>query len=358
MFKISDYVEIDSPRSLPQEVVDYGVKMIGAPLEWDETQGEDIKVGIIDTGIDLNHEDLQDRIVEYYNFTSTESRNVLDENGHGTHVSGIVAANKNGIGVVGVAPKSQLYIAKAFNKDGQAETKHIVSALQWLLSKKVNVINMSFNTSEYVSDYNYLIKKAFSAGTLCICSAGNEGHNSDTIEYPAKFPETVAVTAVDINKKIADFSSGGPRADIAAPGKDILSTYPNNKYITLSGTSMAAPLITGSVALIQSKAHARFGRYLNPSEVKLIMDMYADDLGHKGKDNEYGYGVFSFGRFNNTETLSSQNPRSNTRSNTSMYSTPYSTQNPTIPQEHFRIPNPYWGMFNNTLLLKMMGFRF
>lgn len=354
MFKISDYIEIDSPRSLPREVIDYGVKMVGAPLEWNETQGENIKVGIIDTGIDLKHEDLQGRVAEYYNFTSEESKNVLDDNGHGTHVAGIVAANKNGIGVVGVAPKSQLYIAKAFNKDGQAETKHIINALSWLLSKKVNVINMSFNTSEYVSDYNYLIKKGFSAGTLCVCSAGNEGHNGDTIEYPAKFSETVAVTAVDINKKFADFSSAGPRADIAAPGKDILSTYPNNKYITLSGTSMAAPLITGSAALIQSKAQTRFGRYLSPSEVKLIMDMYADDLGHRGKDNEYGYGVFSFGRFNDTENLNPQNSRLSTKLGTPIYP----GQNVSFQQGQFIDPNSYWGMFNGTLLLKMMGFRF
>lgn len=355
MFNISDYVEIDSPRSLPHEVVDYGVKMVGAPLEWPETQGEGIKVGIIDTGIDLNHEDLQGRVAEYYNFTSSESRNVFDDNGHGTHVAGIVAANRNGIGVVGVAHKSQLYIAKAFNKDGQANTKDIINALQWLLSKKVNVINMSFNTSEYVSDYNYLIKKAYSAGTLCVCSAGNEGHKSDTIEYPAKFPETVAVTAVDINKKVTDFSSGGPRADMAAPGKDILSTYPNNKYITLSGTSMAAPLITGSVALLQSKAQIRFRRYLSPSEIKLIMDMYADDLGHRGKDNEYGYGVFSFGRFNDVESLNTQNSRPSSRSNKPIYQQP---QSASIQQGQFRTPNSYWGIFNGTLLLKMMGFRF
>jgi subtilisin family serine protease len=305
-FKIISFKVADVPHKIPKEVIDYGVKMVGAPLEWSETQGEEIKVGIIDTGIDLNHEDLIGKVVDYYNFTSDNPKEINDENGHGTHVAGIVAANKNSVGVVGVAPKCKLFIAKAFDKEGNAETKNIVNSIKWLSSKGVNVINMSFSTQEFISDYNDLIKKCYHQGILCVCAAGNEGNGKDTIEYPARFPETVSVTAVDINKKVADFSSTGPRADVSAPGKDILSTWPNSTYRTLSGTSMATPLITGAVAILQAKAKTRFKRFLNCNEVKLILDMYTDDLGEKGKDNSYGYGIFSFGRLINNDYINSK----------------------------------------------------
>lgn len=345
---IKDYTAVDKPHKLPHEVIDYGVRMIGAPLEWNETQGEGIKVGIIDTGVDLEHEDLKGRITEYYNFISNETKNIADDNGHGTHVAGIIGANKNGVGVVGVAPKCELYVAKAFNSDGEGEAKNISNAIQWLISKKVNVINMSFSTKEYASEYYYLIKKCYSQGILCICAAGNDGGGKDTIEYPAKFPETLSVTAVDINKKITDFSATGPKADIAAPGENILSTYPNNTYVTLSGTSMAAPLITGSIAIIQAKAKNRFGRFLSTSEVKLILDMYADDLGDRGKDIKYGYGVFSFGRMNMSEDVKSY-PATTQFSNTKKINSV-----PLIGSQYFQ--NSSWDILNYTLLLKLMGF--
>lgn len=302
-FKIINFKVSDVPRKIPNEIIDYGVKMVGAPLEWLETQGEGIKVGIIDTGIDLNHEDLQEKVEAYYNFTTGNSNDITDENGHGTHVAGIVSANKNNIGVVGVAPKCKLYVAKAFEKDGSAQTKNIINAIKWLYSKNVNVINMSFSTQEFVSEYSDLIKKCYYQGILCVCAAGNEGNGTDTIEYPARFPETLSVTAVDINKKIADFSSTGPRADISAPGEDILSTWPNSTYRTLSGTSMATPIITGAVAILQAKAKNRFNRLLSCNELKLILDIYTDDPGEKGKDNAYGYGIFSFGRLKDKDCI-------------------------------------------------------
>ena len=300
-FKIINFEIADVAHKIPNEVIDYGVTMSGAPLEWNETQGEGIKIGIIDTGIDLNHEDLHGRVHDYYNFTSQNPKDIADENGHGTHVAGIIAANKNKIGVVGIAPKCELYIAKAFDSDGISETKNVVNAIKWLMLKKVSVINMSFCTKEYISDYSNLIKMCFSQGILCVCAVGNDGPGKDTIEYPAKFPETIAVTAVDINKRIANFSSTGPKADIAAPGKDILSTWPKSMYITLSGTSMATPIITGSIAIIQGKSKNKFNRLLSCNEIKTILAMYANDLGEKGKDNSYGYGVFSFGTFNQRE---------------------------------------------------------
>jgi subtilisin family serine protease len=150
------------------------------------------------------------------------------------------------------------------------------------------------------------------------------------------------VPIIFFNKEITEFSSTGDRADIAAPGKNILSTYPKNTYITLSGTSMAAPLITGSVAIFHAKSRIRFNRLLKPDEIKLLLGMYADDLGPKGKDSKYGYGVFSFGRLN---IISEAKSIASTRANLNK------------PAFLPTISSPGWNSFNNTLLLKLMGFR-
>ena len=133
-----------------------------------------------------------------------------------------------------------------------------------------------------------------------ICAAGNEGAQSN-IGYPASFSETIAVSAVDINKHIADFNSTGSAAEIAAAGINIYSTYLNNGYATLSGTSMATPIISGAVAILQAKGRMRYGRKLTPDEIRLLLNIYTEDLSGSGKDDRYGYGLFSFGRINGSD---------------------------------------------------------
>jgi len=305
-FELSKFNVLEVKKSQRQEVIDYGVRMIGAPLEWPETMGKGIKVGIIDTGIDLEHEDLQGRVKEYINFTTTDSKNVTDENGHGTHVAGIVAANRNGIGVVGVAPEVDLYIAKAFNKDGTANFEAIARSLVWLAERNVDVINMSFSSDSVFREYYYLISQIYRSGITMVCAAGNEGstrNSENTIGYPAKFDETIAVTAVDTRKQRAGFSSVGEEAEIAAAGVKVYSCYKDNSYATLSGTSMAAPAITGAVAILQAKAIAKQKKRLSPEEIRTVLHMYSEDLGEKGRDKEYGFGVFSFGRIKQNDDV-------------------------------------------------------
>ncbi len=304
MFRINDFTLLEVRSAPVGEVIDYGVRMVGAPLEWHETMGENVKVGIIDTGIDTDHIELKDRIRDGINTLGGNS--IEDDNGHGTHISGIIAAEKNGIGVVGVAPKADLYVAKAFACDGTSNFPAIEKAINWMIDKGVNVVNMSFSSPAGGRVYTELIRRLYHNGISVICAAGNEGEQgNNTIGYPARFPETVAVSAVDVNKHIATFSSKGNSAEICAAGIDIYSTYLDGGYAVLSGTSMAAPIITGAVALLQGKGMLRYNRWLTPDEIRLLLNIYTENIsGNVGRDISSGYGLFSFGRFGGNDYIS------------------------------------------------------
>ncbi len=304
-FRISDYKLININSTQDKEIIDYGVRMVGAPLEWSETMGEGIKVGIVDTGVCCSHPDLKSRIADGINFSGGSRLDIEDANGHGTHVTGIVAADRTGSGVVGVAPKAEVYVAKAFGKDGKTNYQAIEKSLLWMIEKNVDVINMSFSSPETSIRYQKLIEHVHNSGITMICAAGNEGiHGNNTIGYPANFSETIAVSAVDINKNIAEFSSQGSAAEISAAGINIYSTYLDNGYATLSGTSMATPIITGAVAILQAKGKLRYRRRLTPDEIRLLLNIYTEDLSGLGRDDRYGYGLFSFGRITGSDYVS------------------------------------------------------
>lgn len=195
-------------------------------------------------------------------------------------------------------------MAKAFKDDGTASNEAVVRAIDWLRRKNVDIINMSFSSKDAGERYYDAIKRAYRQGITLISAAGNDGQKSgDTIGYPARFEETIAVTAVDINKKRAPYSSMGEKAEIAAAGTDIYSCFPGNKYARLSGTSMATPIISGAAAIMQAKSIRRFGKKLTPKEVRLLLDMYSEDLEQNGRDNKYGFGVFSFGRITGNDEV-------------------------------------------------------
>lgn len=304
MFEISRCRVISVASANHKEIIDYGVRMVGAPLEWKETMGEGVKVGIIDTGICTSHIELRNRIKDGANFSGGSRDNIEDENGHGTHIAGIIAAEKNGIGVIGVAPKADLYIAKAFGADGKTDYNAIEKSVRYLEDKKVDVINMSFSSGYSSPSYRSLIWEANQKGITVVCAAGNDGdHGYNTIGYPASYPETVTVSAVDINRNIADFSSRGRAAEICAAGIDVYSTYLDGGYATLSGTSMACPIITGAAAILQAKGYLRYGRRLTPDEIRLLLNIYTEKPGRKGRDKNYGYGIFSFGRIASEEYI-------------------------------------------------------
>ncbi len=274
----------------PSQGLPWGVGRIDAELAWGTSRGAGIDVAIIDTGIDKDHPDLQDNIKGGVNFVRTiwfkpaDPNAWDDDNGHGTHCAGIVAAVNNSIGVIGVAPSASLYAVKVLDKTGSGYVSDVVAGIEWAKAKGIKVISMSLGTSSNVQSlYDACDAAYYTAGIVIVAAAGNEG---GAISYPAAYYSVIAVTATDGNDAIASFSNHGPEAELAAPGVNIYSTYKNGGYATMSGTSMACPHVSGTAALILSK-----NSDLLPPEVRGILQNTADDLGEEGCDQYYGYGL-------------------------------------------------------------------
>lgn len=272
--RISACASIDTPQIIP-----WGIARVKAPLVWKKTEGSPVRVAVLDTGI-AKHPDL--RVVQSFN--TINQKPVRDLNGHGTHVAGTIAALRNSFGVVGVAPKARLYAVKAFNANGNAYTSDIIQGIAWCIRHRMQVINMSFGLTKYSASLQHIIRKAYRQGIVMVASCGNSGINNGTIDYPARFSETIAVAATTENNQIANFSSRGAGINVAAPGEDVCSTYLNSSYTKLSGTSMAAPHVTGTVALLLSRRPK-----LSPAAVKLRLQKTAKFLsGYTRKDQGNG----------------------------------------------------------------------
>lgn len=265
----------DSTNETPE-----GVKLVQAPAIWEESdQGEGIVIAVIDTGIDTDHRDLEDRIIGGMNFTTDyhgDHTNFEDNNGHGTHVSGTISASLNNKGVVGVAPKSQILALKALTGEGSGNYEWIINAINYAVewrgpkNEKVRVICMSLGGPQDVPEMHKAIQNAVNQDVSVVVAAGNEGDGQeDTFEYayPGAYNEVISVGAVNMDLKLAPFTNTNTEVDLVAPGIDVVSTFPDNKYAKLSGTSMAAPHAAGALALLINLSEKQFGRSLSEAEV-------------------------------------------------------------------------------------------
>lgn len=276
------------------ETIDWGVKLLGVPSLWRETKGEGIKVGVLDTGIALEHPDLKSAILEARDFTCSPSQ-AYDAQGHGTHVSGIIAARRNANGIVGVAPESKIIMAKVLNDEGSGTSSDIVAGIRWAVETGADILSMSLGSPEPDEEIHQALLLAISKGVFVITAAGNEGPELDTVGYPAGFPEMVAVGSIDRTKKLSSFSSRGRQVDIVAPGDQITSCYPPRSYAVLSGTSMATPFVSGVVALMLAKHRKLGGKTPIETQQDLIEHLCrsADDAGKAGFDPLYGCGIIN-----------------------------------------------------------------
>lgn len=276
--------------SQPSQTLPWGIDKIDADLSWGLTTGDPIKVAIIDTGIELTHPDLANNIKGGIN-TISPTKSANDDNGHGTHVAGIIAAENNAIGVIGVGPQIDLYAVKSLNRNGSGYLSDIIEGIDWAIANHIQVINMSLGATTDVQSFHDAIIRANAAGIVQVAAAGNDGL---AVNYPAAYPEVIAVSATDSTDTITSWSSRGTEVDLAAPGLNIFSTYKGKTYKTLSGTSMSTPHVTGSAALVltqTAKCDTDLNGACSPAEVQARLEATATDKGITGKDSLYGSGI-------------------------------------------------------------------
>ncbi|WP_400163996.1 S8 family peptidase [Brevibacillus sp. TJ4] len=233
-------VEENISVSVHAEEIPWGVKYVGADRRWRKGMGAGVKIAVIDTGISRDHFDLRDQVKGGINLVKGGM------NGHGTHVAGIIVAAMNQRGIIGVSPQAHIYDVRAFDEQGKSSLYTILRAINWSIANDMNIVNMSFGMPQYSEALARMVKKANDKGIVMVASAGNNGGE---VEYPARYNGVVGVSAIDQQGKLASFSSRGKGANAKAPGVDILSTWPGNQFRKLNGTSMAAPHVTGLMAL-------------------------------------------------------------------------------------------------------------
>jgi subtilisin family serine protease len=231
-----------------------GLLAIKADQAWNTANGAGVTVCVVDTGIDRRHHDLRRNIAGGRNFVTNWDTGTLDasawadDNGHGTHVSGIIAALDNKIGVVGVAPKARIFAVKTMDSTGTGYYSDIADGVRACIEQKTQVINMSLTGYYDDEDLHDAIKAAHQAGIVIVAAAGND---STEVGYPARYPEVVAVSAVEQDLSFAYYSNYGADVDFTAPGSFVFSTVPGG-YSWYSGTSMATPHVAGVAALMIS----------------------------------------------------------------------------------------------------------
>ncbi len=267
----------------------WGVDRIEADLvQAAGNTGAGVKVAVIDSGIDIDHPDLAANYKGGYDFVNKD-KYPDDDYGHGTHVAGTIAAEANGMGVIGVAPEAEIYALKVLGSSGSGNFSDVIAALQWCFDNEIQVTNNSYGSS---TDPGYQVEDAFDklyeAGIINIASAGNEGNRpgaGDNVGYPANYGSVVAVAATDRDNDRAYFSSTGNAVEVSAPGVDIRSTVPGGGYASYNGTSMASPHVAGTAALIIKSG------ITDPLAIRSVLQLNAIDLGSTGWDSKYGYGL-------------------------------------------------------------------
>jgi len=301
----------------------WGLHSIEMESAWNTAQGSGIVVAVIDTGLDANHVDIAANIwtntgeipgngmdddyngyiddVHGWNFV-LNNNSPTDGQGHGTHVSGTIAAlGNNGTGIIGVAPKAKILPLKGLNDEGSGDTYQLAQALMYAADMGVDVINNSWGGYIITSVLEDAVSYAADKGCVIVAAAGNETSNA-LFHYPSSYEQVISVGSMDIYyNTISPFSNFGPRVDVFAPGSKILSLLAansvmatddffqqfivGNHYIVLDGTSMASPHVAGIAALLLEKKP-----YLSASQIRDIMITTVQDCGYYGWDALYGFG--------------------------------------------------------------------
>jgi hypothetical protein len=268
-------------------------------------------VAVIDSGVDRTGTDLNGpgQVLDGCDWVTSPTNvcrgtGVLDENGHGTHVAGIIAAQNDGEGITGVAPEAKILPLRVLDANGSGYLSDISAAVDYAVSNNADVINMSLGGTANYYLIEEAINRAVAAGVVVVAAAGNSGPTNTLPSYPAAYDSVIAVAATDSNGNVASYSNQGTYLDIAAPGSGIISTY-RGGYASLSGTSMASPHIAGVVAMMLQAG-------IPAANIKSQLQSTADNTSPRDNPNRYGAGLVNpygaLGCTNNTCTAPSPEP--------------------------------------------------
>lgn len=303
------------------EMYPWGQQNIGVPAARQLLDGLGlwgVRVAILDTGLDLTHPELQPYIVDGYNALSEGNPlNYQDDNGHGTHMAGIMAAAMNGQGIIGAASHALLSAVKVLDNTGQGYLSDLLNGLEWVLAHDIQVVNMSLSTSQDSPLLEQAIQQLYAAGVIMVASAGNKCTGSGAtdsggddsggddsggdsscapnldplqggVKYPARYPEVIAVGATDVNNQVTSYSRTGPQVDLVAPGGSsvsgkVLSTIHGSSYAYGSGTSQATAHVTGAIAVV-----LQLMPDLSVAQVLALLQTTATDLGYTPEQQGVG----------------------------------------------------------------------
>lgn len=266
----------------------WGTERIGSREAQEKSTGEGVKVGILDSGIDVNHEALKENIEGGEAIVECSPHPHCDEpwdddHGHGTHVAGTAGSvNKK----IGVATEVELYSIKVLDRNARGSVSDVSEGIIWAADNDMEVINMSLGSSSdsYGNTIREAVQYANEEGVIQVAAAGNNNLEEDSVVYPAAFEEVIAVSATNENDEMAEFSSIGPEVELAAPGADIYSAWEGGRYYEGNGTSMASPHVAGVAALVLAMEG-----YETEEEVREHLQETAEDIGFD--ENKQGYGL-------------------------------------------------------------------
>lgn len=257
---------------------------IGSEAAWDRSRGASVVVAVNDTGADCTHPDLQGKCLRGYDFVNDDT-DPRDDHGHGTHVSGLVAATaNNAVGGAGSGPEAMVLPVKVLSSGGSGNMSWIASGVTYAADNGAQIINMSLGGRFTSSALRDAIAYAIGKGVTVVAAAGNESTSNPS--YPAAYPGVISVAATDRQNRLADFSNYGDTLDVSSPGVGILSTVRGGSYQAWNGTSMASPIVAGVAALLKAQGPCR-----SPQDIENVLESTAKDLGSPGWDRTFGAGL-------------------------------------------------------------------
>jgi subtilisin len=302
---VVEFVEYDRQFEIAQDTtVEYseswGLADIGAePAHLSSYTGKGVKIAVLDTGMDYNHPELAGAYKGGYDFINNDD-DPMDDNGHGSHVAGIIAAAKDGQGMVGVAPDAELYAIKVSDGKGKGSFSGLAKGINWAIENDMDVVTMSITGDGGSRALLKAIDEAYAKHEIVLVAAvGNGG--SGSVLFPAAYENVIGVGAVTKENEKSPFSRTGSEVEMVAPGSGIRSTWTGGQYKVMSGTSMATPFVTGAIALLlgsDEQAWAETGHVdgdgaWTADEIRAVLHSTATDLGDDGKDDQFGYGLLN-----------------------------------------------------------------